>query len=128
MLQSRLAHSTVPFCSQLVVCINIPSSCEERIYERIPPEQPYGSLDALIKAEFGITIEETRKNVQARAVKAKAQRTNSESKQGNQDARRDKNDVSVTNVVLRTIPNADYLTARIARDRPDILERMKAGE
>lgn len=23
---------------------------------------------------------------------------------------------------------ADYLTARIARDRPDILERMKAGE
>jgi hypothetical protein len=24
--------------------------------------------------------------------------------------------------------NADYLTARIARDRPDILERMKAGE
>lgn len=24
--------------------------------------------------------------------------------------------------------NADYLTARIARDRPDVLERMKAGE
>ncbi len=24
--------------------------------------------------------------------------------------------------------NADYLSARIARDRPDILERMKAGE
>jgi hypothetical protein len=24
--------------------------------------------------------------------------------------------------------NADYLTARIARDRPDILERMKGGE
>jgi hypothetical protein len=23
--------------------------------------------------------------------------------------------------------NAEYLTARIARDRPDILERMKAG-
>jgi hypothetical protein len=23
---------------------------------------------------------------------------------------------------------ADYLTARIARDRPDVLERMKAGE
>lgn len=25
-------------------------------------------------------------------------------------------------------PTADYLTARIARDRPDVLERMKAGE
>lgn len=24
--------------------------------------------------------------------------------------------------------SADYLTARIARDRPDILDRMKAGE
>lgn len=24
--------------------------------------------------------------------------------------------------------DADYLTARIARDRPDVLERMKAGE
>lgn len=24
--------------------------------------------------------------------------------------------------------NASYLTSRIARDRPDILERMKAGE
>jgi hypothetical protein len=24
--------------------------------------------------------------------------------------------------------HAEYLTARIARDRPDILERMKAGE
>jgi len=24
--------------------------------------------------------------------------------------------------------DADYLTARIARDRPDILDRMKAGE
>jgi len=24
--------------------------------------------------------------------------------------------------------NADYLTARIARDRPDILDGMKAGE
>jgi len=24
--------------------------------------------------------------------------------------------------------NPDYLTARLARDRPDILERMKAGD
>ncbi len=28
---------------------------------------------------------------------------------------------------IRGSGNADYLTARIARDRPDILERMKAG-
>ena len=32
------------------------------------------------------------------------------------------------NTLIRGSTNADYLTARIARDRPDILERMKAGE
>ena len=34
----------------------------------------------------------------------------------------------VVNRVTYGSTNADYLTARIARDRPDILERMKAGE
>jgi hypothetical protein len=29
---------------------------------------------------------------------------------------------------LRPGESSDYLTARIARDRPDILERMKTGE
>jgi len=32
------------------------------------------------------------------------------------------------NVTLIRGNNPEYLTARIARDRPDILERMKAGE
>ncbi len=32
------------------------------------------------------------------------------------------------NITLMRGTNPDYLTARIARDRPDILERMKAGE
>jgi len=32
------------------------------------------------------------------------------------------------NITLIRGTNPDYLTARIARDRPDILERMKAGE
>ena len=31
-------------------------------------------------------------------------------------------------VLMRGTTGAEYLTARIARDRPDILERMKAGE
>jgi len=41
----------------------------------------------------------------------------------------EQNNVDVINI--RTLgggTSADYLTARIARDRPDILERMKAGE
>jgi hypothetical protein len=31
----------------------------DRIYERVPPEKPYGSLDALLKAELGVTREES---------------------------------------------------------------------
>lgn len=34
----------------------------------------------------------------------------------------------ITNRVARRGTDSDYLTARIARDRPDILERMQAGE
>lgn len=34
----------------------------------------------------------------------------------------------VVNRLIYGSTNADYLTARIARDRPDILQRMKAGE
>ncbi|MBV8264802.1 MAG: hypothetical protein JO252_00495, partial [Planctomycetaceae bacterium] len=34
----------------------------------------------------------------------------------------------VDNINLRGGTQADYLTARIARDRPDLLERMEAGE
>jgi hypothetical protein len=33
----------------------------------------------------------------------------------------------VDNILTRGSGRGEYLTARIARDRPDILERMKAG-
>jgi len=36
--------------------------------------------------------------------------------------------VKGNNVTFIRGNNPEYLTARIARDRPDILERMKAGE
>lgn len=38
------------------------------------------------------------------------------------------NHYNIINRPMRQGDSADYLTARIARDRPDILERMKAGE
>lgn len=41
----------------------------------------------------------------------------------------EESDKGVVNTFIeRGSTNADYLTARIARDRPDILDRMKAGE
>ena len=39
-----------------------------------------------------------------------------------------RNQDSDTKVDIRYGENSEYLTARIARDRPDILERMKQGE
>lgn len=40
---------------------------------------------------------------------------------------REENNVGITNIISSN-NDADYRVARIARDRPDILDRMKAGE
>jgi hypothetical protein len=100
------------------------------IYDRIPPGKPYGSLGYESKVIDRIIYE--RQTAQAIAEQTKRQRTNSESKKGNQNARKVKNDDVYNTVVSNPYAigstNAKYLTARIARDRPDILERMKAGE
>lgn len=42
--------------------------------------------------------------------------------------RRSDERIQSSNGILKQGNTADYLTARIARDRPDVLERMKAGE
>ena len=36
------------------------------IFNRIPPEKPYGSMDAMLKAEIGVTLEESVQNVWSR--------------------------------------------------------------
>jgi len=84
-------------------------------------------LDQLLGMGYGEARDKA-VEAQARAEAATEQRTNSESKRGNQNARKEQNDVSNTNVVLRTQPDADYWTARIARDAPDILAEMQRGE
>jgi hypothetical protein len=82
-------------------------------WTKVPPEKPYGSLEALLKAEIGTGVEESIKVVKLRR---RGRPTLQETDKGN-------------NVTLKMRGNyAEYLAARIARDRPDILERMKAGE
>lgn len=79
---------------------------------------PFGlgyDLDALN------TIIEERKSAQARAQAPKPLR---ESRRPTNDERAVKVDV----INLNGGTGADYLTARIARDHPAILERMRAGE
>jgi hypothetical protein len=84
---------------------------------------------AVLEAQ-GVHAPTVRQAVDAatRAEVAKPQRTNSEGKLGNKNASKVRNDVDNVKVVSQGGNNADYLTARIARDHPAILARMKRGE
>lgn len=89
---------------------------------KIPPDHPYGDLDALLKSELGVTREELSQTLrlelltQARAQEAKPNPANGY------------HPTSDNCKTLEHGNSADYLTARIARDRPDILEEMKQGK
>jgi hypothetical protein len=78
----------------------------------VPPEKPYGSLEALLKAEIGVDVQESIKIVKLRR---RGRPTHQENNKPD-------------DIRFKFGTGVDYLTARIARDRPDILERMKAGE
>ena len=97
---------------------------EQAIWEKVPPDNPYGSKDAMLKAlEIGgETAARKRVAVQAIKVKSLSQHgTNQHTKEAAAHARqlpRSKH----------SRYGAEYLTARIARDRPDIWKRMQSGE
>ena len=92
-------------------------------WAKVPPEKPYGSLEALLKAEIGVDVQESVAIVKTRALAAKVIKPAKHAGPG-----RGRTKTGVIHTCFRGSGNADYLTARIARDRPDILERMKAGE
>lgn len=72
--------------------------------------------DALITSKKGDTVG---------AVIARAESAKALSKHGGD---RKSGEEQGNNITLKRGTDPNYLTARIARDRPDILERMKAGE
>jgi hypothetical protein len=86
---------------------------EYHVWDVVPPEKPYGSLDALLKAEIGVAAEESTQIVKLRA-------NGGDRKSGNYQA---------YNISLKQYGTAaQYLTARLERDHPAIHERMKRGE
>lgn len=95
---------------------------EHRIYERIPPEHPYGSLDAMLIAEIGVDTHDSRAQVLAAIENAP---DNAKSTRGPRESNCD-------NVTNRTITGGGnrraYLAARLKRDYPDICARIAAGE
>lgn len=98
-----------------------------RIFERVPPDKPYGSMDALLQAEIGVGVKQSVEDVRSRAVVAEEENRvnpppkNGEIGNGRRSSFRDSKATSGTDTT-------EYQVARIARDHPDILERMKAGE
>ena len=90
-----------------------------RIWEKIPPDNPYGTKEAMLERLKVGDEEAARARVAAQAIPARAIQ-----RQGvNQHSRG-----PAGQQVLYGSSHAEYLTARIARDRPDIWERMKNGE
>lgn len=100
----------------------------EKTWERYPPEKPYGSLDALLKAEIGLNTDQSMSELQTRTVLSAKQVAPALSHGGD---RKTNQTNQVDNYKVEKVKggtSAEYLTSKIARDRPDILERMKAGE
>ncbi|MPZ13962.1 MAG: hypothetical protein GEU73_05995 [Chloroflexi bacterium] len=96
-----------------------------RAWEVVPPEGPYGSLDRMLQAELGTDERTFRSRVVTarehaeRATPAAAHRRPTKQEQANKGSVR---------TFIKRGETSDYLAARIARDRPDILEAMKAGQ
>ena len=94
---------------------------EHRIWEKIPYESPYGSKEAMLE-QLAIGDElQARAHTSEQAVVAIPLRQNG--------GARKKGEQSKLGIADRKYGNnADYYTARIARDHPEILERMIRGE
>ncbi|MDQ3539714.1 MAG: hypothetical protein M3440_03420 [Chloroflexota bacterium] len=88
---------------------------KHRVFEIVPPEKPYGSLQAMVKAELGVTIEESKRIVL---------RNNGGDRRS--DEFQSNNYYSETPKQRGT--SAEYLTARLNRDAPVIGDALERGE
>lgn len=103
---------------------------EAKAWEKIPPDHPYGSLNAMLKAEVGLTAAAVRNRIREASERARALNGKTVRKaKGGPLSREDKANLDIVKVSDAGAGNsADYLTRRIARDHPDIFERLQAGE
>lgn len=101
---------------------------EHQVWKKIPTDGPYGSLDNLLDKEIGVNEKQALGLIQKRAKPeewAKARPGLGKWRPPTLVERANKGD---TITFKRGSTGAAYLVARIARDRPDILARMEAGE
>jgi hypothetical protein len=92
-----------------------------RAWEKIPPDQPYGSLDALMKAEVGVPA----RSVAARIRDARERYGSIQTPTA--PVGRPHND-SATIIMPERGATTDNLVARLKRDDPGLAERVIRGE
>lgn len=98
---------------------------EQAIWEKIPPDDPYGTKEKMLKqVEVGDSKDAHKRMrvqtlaAQARAIQRQGRPNNGESKKGYNG-----------NIIPSSRGNnATYLLGLMARDYPDMLERVKDGE
>jgi len=99
------------------------------VWNIIPPEAPYGSLDAMLRAELGCTEVEATTTVQAYSRRERAQQlaqtVEPRARRGEIGKGRDR----CYNVTSNERGNnADYLASRLKRDAPAFAEALARGE
>ena len=97
---------------------------EHKVWEKIPYDKPYGTKEAMLEA-LGLGDDaQARLRVAENAVAAVPLQPNGGVRRGDQYSGHNTGHQPVNG----RSQNTKYLSARIARDRPDIWERMKRGE
>jgi hypothetical protein len=99
-----------------------------RIYERVPPEKPYGSLDALLRAEIGLGVVESQIAVRARAAALAGNPQVTESNEHGGDHTTEEGKATLLYKVAQYGTSQEYLIRRLKRDAPDIAEALGRGE
>jgi hypothetical protein len=102
-----------------------------RIYERVPPEKPYGSLDALLEAEIGVNVETSKKiiSLHSQELARDPEVRELRAAGGKKGGRGNKNLAYIISKVSRQYgTSAAYLVRRLKRDVPAIAEALGRGE
>lgn len=99
-----------------------------------PPEHPYGSFDAMIRAALGCTLDEFFAELERRKIALKAKTAEPEAEVGYPEGRPNGLEDSATTDDKGNHDNAprgtgtDYILGRLARDNQELLDRVKNGE
>lgn len=90
-----------------------------KAWEKVPPESPYGSFDAMLKAETGMSVKQLRNHIStAREKYGPVKAAN--------PVGRPSGNVRDTNI--KRSDTDEYVVARLKRDDPELAERVVNGE